>query len=98
MKSETSEFRIVLKDNPGLTEEFSGLRAGDKDVELLIKVQVNNVDEFEISGTIDGAGLESAAREKEPAHNAVAVIGAKESPPPGSTEVEKSEINMADML
>lgn len=75
MKSDSSEFRLVLKDNPELSEEFMDLKAGDKDVDILIRIQVNGNDEHEISGFITGARIEKAPKDKKVAHNTVEVLG-----------------------
>lgn len=103
MKSDASEFRIVLKDNPDLTEEFSQLRAGDKEVELTIKVQVSAIDENELTGFIEGAMLEKAPERKDRPHNAVELLNGGPAPgaPPTSntvTEIEQSEISPAELL
>ena len=102
MKSDASEFRIVLKDNAELAEEFSQLKPGDNEVEIRIRVQINNLDENEIAGMIDGARLEKAPDRKETPHNAVEIIGGEVGGPPAAsdsvTNIEQSEISPAALI
>lgn len=85
MKSDSSEFRLVLKDNPELSEEFMNLKAGDKDVDILIRVQIVGNDEIECTGFIKGARIEKAPKEKKVSHNTVEVLGGSGEGQPGDT-------------
>ena len=99
MKSDSSEVRIVVKDNPTVAAELSQLTAGDQGVELLIKIDVIASDDSEMTGFVKGVRLESAETKEIVTHNAVELLESESTGPKQAVnDMSISELNPAELL